>query len=230
MLNTTLSYNAGRIFHDATTHIVAHETKVDMNVPESDFVHHMYVAFLLKDEDVAVELDSLMDNYFKPAVATLVQGLENIKRCEYMKLPCKSNCGVRQRLITNGVWQIPLRFTYSYDPVNQGTKVVLDYVVRHIGKAYKTIINGPLHRQQMPFEVAPVDGHRFEYLYVPRKSLNYTNLVWNTDDYEDLDYTEVLLPGLEEGAQWVNTRHMYRVNGDYCYYMGETMAGEVLKL
>ena len=189
------------------------------------FNNHLYLAFLVKD-DADASAEQIISDYFVPTAKALAQVMKRFQMVEAQELPTpkivdpETGREVATGLLQKTVWAggLPLRFSANYDIVEQATRFTVDMLVRHIGNHYRTIINGPLHRHQMPFKNEPPE--QFEYIYIPVDRPNYYQPVF---DEEGNTIDEELLPGLDRSCMWQEYRHLYRVKGDYCYYRGESV-------
>jgi hypothetical protein len=186
---------------------------------DGPFDHHFYCSFMVPDEEVAVGAKYVLGQYLAPLMRALASSLRHVKQLAVreLELPPRSLGALAFNSLDT---RIPVRCTMSYDCVHQGTLVTVDFLGRHVGNYHRTIINGPLHREQMPFRDEPKDGHQFNYLYVPRERKDYGD--WDEQD------EFVRLPGLERNTDDTSL-HRYRVQGDYCYYIGETLEREELE-
>lgn len=187
---------------------------------KNPFDNHLYTCFAVEDTDPTRDI---ANKYLEPAIQELAKTLSDIPMIAvrplfiypitpYSYAPCYN--------FPDSV--LPLRFTFQYDYVRQQNLVTVDLRCRQIGDYYRTIINGPLHREQMPFVHNPNDGFKFTHKYLtPVKS--YGDGHW---DQKLDEYVFVRLPGLEPDVN-NDSLHRYRVNGDYCYYTGETLLNEL---
>ena len=186
----------------------------------SPFDNHLYASFIIRDSEISLTKEAISETYFLPAVKSLARVLNGfqIVECKSLYIDLET-CGARQQEVRVG--KIPVRFTESYDIQSQGTKVIADMLVRHVGNYYKTIINGPLHRHQMPFKRVP-EGV-FDYTYIQQSRMYYAHEVdtGQLDYYGDSIFESQALPGLDTSQMHLDHVHSYRVDGDYCYYTGE---------
>jgi hypothetical protein len=105
----------------------------------------------------------------------------------------------------------------KWKKVKKELYVTVDLLVfRHIGHYHRMIINGPLHRLQMPFKEVPKEGEEFDFLF---SDPNWDAAKYNKEGYTDFDAP--LLPVLAKWARTPHSLHRYVVEGDYCYYLGE---------
>lgn len=194
----------------------------EMTGMDNPFDHHFYCSFIISDEEVCKSPD-MLSVYLAPLMTEMANNLRHVKKFAVRPLASpRKSWGAVTYNFPNA--RIPFRCTLCYDIVKQGTVVTIDVLGRHVGNYYKTIINGPLHRHQMPFMKDPKDDHEFDYLYVPHERKAYGNWVYESEDDEEGEY--VRLPGLETCVEDTSLHH-YRVRGDYCYYVGEILEREL---
>jgi hypothetical protein len=178
------------------------------------FDHHLFSCFVVKDSEPSCDT---VTEYLEPAIQELAKAMSGFQMVGVRPL------SARPRDLSHLCYDfpdatLPLRFTLSYDMIKQGTLVIADLFFRPVGNYHRTIINGPLHLAEMPFVQEPSDGRTFYY-----KHLATPKSYW--DSYGDSEEAHPL-PGLEPNVS-ADSRHRYRVNGAYCYYVGETLLKEL---
>jgi hypothetical protein len=178
------------------------------------FDHHLYSCFVVKD---SAQPCDVVTEYLEPAIQELAKAMSGFQMVGVRPL------SARPRDLSHLCYDfpdatLPLRFTLSYDMIKQGTMVVVDLFFRLVGDYHRTVINGPLHLAKMPFVHDPPNGSMFDYTHLA------TPQVYQ-DSYGDSEEAYPL-PGLEPNVS-ADSRHRYRVNGAYCYYVGETLLKEL---
>jgi len=185
------------------------------------FDNHYHLSFIIQDEGAYCDIFA---EYMEPAIKEFARHMRDIPMVAVH--PLESSSRYSPTLCYNfPEARLPLRFTATYDVIAQGTRVTMDLFSRHVGNFYRTIINGPLHREQMPFLYPPTDGYKFDHKYLPYREDTKPYGVW-VDGEDDEEDTFVRLPGLEQCLDDDSVHH-YRVNGPYCYYTGETLMREL---
>lgn len=194
---------------------------------QSPFNNHLYCAFLIPDDVSDESVEKIKTYRFEPAAQALANILKRFQIVEAQPLPIPEHRNpVTGQVIGDGTIKkivmagdLPVRFTATYDIRHTGTLVTVDMLVRHVGNFYKTIINGPMHRYQMPFKEDPIATRmeNINYHYMPLSLPDY--YVEGHDAYSDDPQP---LPGLDKDELHRDSLHLYRVKGDYCYYRGES--------
>jgi hypothetical protein len=120
--------------------------------------------------------------------------------------------------IVNDQGSIPVRFTQHYDGARQRVVTTIDLKVRQVGNHYRRIINGPLHREMMPFTLLPWEGDICTHCRLPchRPVLTISGTLDENGD-------ELPLENVEDWARYPEYVQKYQVLGDYCYYLGEEL-------
>lgn len=178
------------------------------------FESHLYCSAVFQDGDREPWSTERVMGRLIPSMASFAKYLAPMGMIETYKWTGPHAWGMSQFYSPGR--HIPIRVTVAYNAVLQGTQVSLDLFARHIGNHHRLIINGPMHRRLMPFKAIPEEGHRFSYLYLPFEPLNYEE--WDEEQEESL-----ILPRLDRAAIRPESKHTYLVEGDYCYYTGETL-------
>jgi hypothetical protein len=180
------------------------------------FDNHLYLAFNMKDNELLPAVD-ISKTRFSLCAQSLAKVLNQFQIVETQALQLPSAwLGARAEMVQVG--SLPVRFMSIYDSINQVTRISADLLVRHVGNFYRKIINGPMHRLEMPFKDDPCELW-FDYNYLPLERPNYYQSVAHSEDYDD----SVLLPGLDKAKLYPEHLHSYCVKGDYCYYTGELL-------
>jgi len=180
----------------------------------SAFDYHLYSSFLMPDSKQPVSDDQLFERWCEENELAYFLNSWQMLETQELSHPL-ATCGVRAHTAPGA---IPLRIIEQYDMRHQGILYTFDLLARHVGNFHRTIINGALHREEMPFKDAPHDGLVFDYVYLPFGRLDYTCVVEENDEpvYDTL-------PDLDPNMVSPIYRHRYLVEGDYCYYLGETL-------
>ncbi|MHC4300563.1 MAG: hypothetical protein ACYS7Y_25080 [Planctomycetota bacterium] len=213
---------AAELLDELTPDMEVVRAGADLTKVKDPFACHTFCSFIISDGH---EDPDVFREFLSPLMQAMAQSIQSIKKLEVQPLDLPTaSLGVLAFSVPNA--RVPLRLMASYSAVEQGIIVAVDFIGRHVGNYHRTIINGPLHRHQMPFREDPKDGHEFDYLYLPmpedRKS--YGDWVERDDSYDSDEF--IRLPALEQCVE-DDSMHRYRVRGEYCYYMGETLTREL---
>ena len=206
--------NANNLLEALTSGTVIRRLGGEITCNRHPFDHHLFSCFTVKDSDQPCDV---VTDYLEPSIRELSRAMSGFPMIGVRPLPPSGVEGAAQ-CYNFPAATLPLRFTLSYDAMNQGTLVIADLFFRLVGDHHRTVINGPLHLAKMPFVQEPSDGHTFYYKHLATPQAY-------PDSYGDSE-EESLLPGLEPNVS-ADSLHRYRVNGDYCYYMGETLLKEL---
>jgi hypothetical protein len=160
------------------------------------------------------ELDEgrLWSYYLSPAVQSIANALKGKDMLSAEEISLNNIAGSYEA-VARTVGGVPVKVIIETGLTR--ALVTVEVKVRHIGNCFRRIINGPLHREFMPFKNIPAwDGHEFEYIYMPAKRKDYTV---KGDGYSPT------FPGLNPAVMDDTSVHRYKVVGDYCYYLGEEL-------
>jgi hypothetical protein len=156
----------------------------------------------------------LWSYYLSPAVQSIANALKDKDMLSAEKISLNSHTDLIYEAVARMVGGVPVKVII--EPGLTRALVTVEVKVRHTGNVFRRIINGPLHREMMPFKNAPAwDGYEFEYLYIPTKRKDYRTV--------EGDWDSAQLPGLNPDATDDTSIHRYKVVGDYCYYLGEEL-------
>jgi hypothetical protein len=184
--------------------------------PFNPFDNHLYLAFTMKDGELLPVTD-ISKTRFLLCAQSLAKVLNQFQIVETQALQLPSAwSGAKAEMMQVG--PLPVRFMAAYDSINQVTRISADLLVRHVGNFYRTIINGPLHRFEMPFKYDPADLW-FDYNYLRLEQPDYDQDVTDGANYID----SVRLPDIDLSELYPESLHSYHVKGPYCYYRGESL-------
>jgi hypothetical protein len=157
--------------------------------------------------------DQLWSYYLSPAVQSIANALKGKDMLSAEKISLTHHVDDALEAVATSVSGVPVKVIIETGLTR--ALVTVEVKVRHVGNCYRRVINGPLHREFMPFKNIPAwDGHEFEYLYIPAKRKDYTV---KGDGYSPT------FPGLNPAAMDDTSVHRYKVVGNYCYYLGEDL-------
>jgi len=209
------------LFEQFTTQLNASVSAEVKRVPRSkqndgddSFVHHIYVS-----NHSEIGSTAIWDwvNYLRPAMLSMVNILKDLDMLEAESLPVGDPLSASRFTLVDTKGPIPVRFAESFDPIQQRSMLNIDFKVRHVGNYYRRIINGPLHRAMMPFRYIPIRGREFTYIHNPF-SVPYTIPDTRGEDGHELPFLD-----LDSSYHSPQSKHRYKVKGDYCYYLGEDL-------
>ncbi len=188
-------------------------SRVYMSHDRTPFVYHLYACWSRPDGYTEDE----WSHYCLPGVMGLVKVLNRFDMLDAEELPLAA--GAREAVrasIVNNQGPIPVRFTQYYDSARQRTVTTADLKVKQVGNYCRRIINGPLHREMMPFTLKPREGDIRTHWYLPlhRPVLMIPGTL---DEHGD----EISLENVEDWARYPEFVQKYQILGDYCYYLGE---------
>jgi hypothetical protein len=146
--------------------------------------------------------------------------VEELKRYDMIQIPHHPFKPSDDELWVSGTAFDGIPVYVKWKKVKKELFVNLDLpVFRYTGHYHRMIINGPLHRLQMPFKEVPKEGEEFDFLFSDH---NWESSKYNKEGYTDFDAP--LLPVLAKWAITPHSLHRYVVEGDYCYYLGEKIS------
>lgn len=176
---------------------------------EGPFDYYLYCISAIPNNDK----NSLWMYYLSPAVQSIVNALKGMDMLSAEEISLTHLVDDSLEAVASPVSGVPVKVII--EPGLTRSLLTVEVKVRHVGNCYRRIINGPLHREMMPFKNIPAwDGHEFEYTYMSTKRKDYT---------VKGDGHSLILPGLNPAAMDDTSTHRYKVVGNYCYYLGEDL-------
>lgn len=177
------------------------------------FDYHLYSASRIPNNE-KVDDAELWSQYLAPGVQNIANALKSFDMLSAEAVTCKLPLGIVCEAVATPVSGVPVRVIVE-PGWHLSPRVIIEVKVRHTGNCFRRIINGPLHREMMPFKDKPAwDGYEFEYPYLPYRARDYTI---------NGDWDSPTLPGLNPDAMFDASVHSYKVVGNYCYYLGEKL-------